>query len=48
MPTIVTMPKWGLTMTTGTITDAWPVARGETWTSDYGTLPVRRLTLAIR
>lgn len=38
----------GELVTTGTITDAWPVARGETWTSDYGALPVRGLTLAIR
>src|SRR5690606_33094019 len=35
-------------VTTGTITDAWPVARGDTWTSDYGALPVRGLRLAIR
>jgi 2-oxo-3-hexenedioate decarboxylase len=34
-------------VTTGTVTDAWPVATGETWTSDYGTLPVRGLTLTI-
>ena len=26
----------GEIVTTGTLTDAWPVARGETWTSDYG------------
>ena len=32
---------------TGTVTDAWPVAQGEVWTSDYGTLPVRGLTLTI-
>ena len=25
-------------VTTGTITDAWPVAPGQTWTSDYGSL----------
>ncbi len=25
-------------MTSGTVTDAWPVARGETWSSDYGEL----------
>jgi len=38
----------GEIVTTGTITDAWPVARGDRWTSDYGELPVRGLTLAIR
>jgi 2-oxo-3-hexenedioate decarboxylase len=37
----------GEIVTTGTVTDAWPVAQGETWTSDYGTLPVRGLTLTI-
>jgi 2-oxo-3-hexenedioate decarboxylase len=31
--------------TTGTITDAWPVAPGETWSSDYGTLGLNGLTL---
>ena len=30
---------------TGTITDAWPVAPGETWTSDYGILGLSGLTL---
>ena len=38
----------GEIVTTGTLTDAWPVASGETWTSDYGELPVRGLALAIR
>jgi 2-oxo-3-hexenedioate decarboxylase len=28
----------GEVITTGTVTDAWPVAAGETWTSDYGIL----------
>ncbi len=28
----------GELVTTGTLTDAWPVAAGQTWTSDYGTL----------
>src|SRR5262249_40362428 len=28
----------GEMVTTGTITDAWPVAPGETWSSDYGAL----------
>jgi 2-keto-4-pentenoate hydratase len=35
----------GEIVTTGTITDAWPVAPGETWSSDYGALPLRGLTL---
>jgi 2-oxo-3-hexenedioate decarboxylase len=35
----------GELVTTGTITDAWPVAPGETWTSDYGTLGLPGLTL---
>lgn len=38
----------GELVTTGTITDAWPVASGDTWTSDYGVLPVRGMTLSIR
>jgi 2-oxo-3-hexenedioate decarboxylase len=38
----------GEIVTTGTLTDAWPVSRGETWTSDYHGLPVRGLTLTIR
>jgi 2-oxo-3-hexenedioate decarboxylase len=32
-------------VTTGTITDAWPMAPGDTWSSDYGTLGLPRLTL---
>ena len=36
----------GEIITTGTITDAWPVSPGETWSSDYGELPVGGLTLA--
>ena len=35
----------GELVTTGTITDAWPVAPGETWSSDYGTLGLPGLTL---
>ena len=35
----------GEIVTTGTITDAWPVARGEKWSSTYGELPVEGLTL---
>jgi 2-keto-4-pentenoate hydratase len=33
-------------VTTGTITDAWPIAAGETWASDYGALGLRGLTIA--
>jgi len=36
----------GELVTTGTVTDAWPVAVGETWTSDYGTLGLRGMTLS--
>jgi 2-oxo-3-hexenedioate decarboxylase len=32
-------------ITTGTVTDAWPVAPGETWTSDYGALGLPGMTL---
>ena len=32
-------------VTTGTITDAWPITVGETWTSSYGSLGVAGLTL---
>jgi 2-oxo-3-hexenedioate decarboxylase len=35
----------GELVTTGTITDAWPVASGETWSSDYGELALRGLAL---
>jgi 2-keto-4-pentenoate hydratase len=35
----------GEIVTTGTITDAWPVAAGETWSSDYGALGLAGLTL---
>ncbi len=35
----------GEAITTGTVTDAWPVAPGETWTSDYGELGIGGLTL---
>ena len=34
-------------VTTGTITDAWPISPGETWTSQYGTLGIAGLTLAL-
>ncbi len=32
-------------VTTGTLTDAWPVAPGQRWSSDYGALPVHGLTV---
>jgi 2-oxo-3-hexenedioate decarboxylase len=35
----------GEIITTGTVTDAWPVAPGETWTSDYGALGLPGMTL---
>ena len=35
----------GEIVTTGTITDAWPVAAGEVWSSDYGVLGLDGLTL---
>lgn len=37
----------GEVVTTGTITSAWPVAPGETWTSDYGSLGVPGLHLTL-
>jgi 2-keto-4-pentenoate hydratase len=35
----------GEIVTTGTVTDAWGVAPGETWTSDYGALGLPGMTL---
>ena len=35
----------GEIVTTGTVTDAWPVAPGEVWTSDYGALGLAGVTL---
>ena len=35
-------------ITTGTITDAWPVEAGQTWTPDYGTLGLSGLTVTFR
>ena len=35
----------GEIVTTGTLTDAWPVAPGEIWASDYGTLGLEGLTV---
>jgi len=37
----------GEVVTTGTITDAWPVAAGQTWASDYGTLGIGGMTLEL-
>jgi 2-oxo-3-hexenedioate decarboxylase len=34
-------------VTTGTITKAWPVAPGERWTSDYGSLGLEGLTTSL-
>ncbi len=35
----------GEIVTTGTLTDAWPVAPGEVWSSDYGALGLKGLTV---
>jgi 2-oxo-3-hexenedioate decarboxylase len=37
----------GEIVTTGTITDAWPVVAGQTWSSDYGALGLEGLTLTL-
>jgi len=37
----------GEIVTTGTLTDAWPVTPGETWRSDYGALRMAGLTLTL-
>jgi len=37
----------GEIVTTGTITDAWPVMPGETWSSDYGALGLEGITLTL-
>ena len=37
----------GEIVTTGTVTDAWPVVRGETWSSDYGELDLPELRLRL-
>jgi 2-oxo-3-hexenedioate decarboxylase len=37
----------GEVISTGTLTDAWPVAPGETWRSDYGALGLAGLTLTL-
>jgi 2-oxo-3-hexenedioate decarboxylase len=36
----------GEIITTGTVTDAWPVAAGETWASDYGSLGLGGVALS--
>jgi hypothetical protein len=33
-------------VTTGTITDAWPIQRPQNWASDYGYLGLSGLTLS--
>lgn len=38
----------GEIVTTGTLTDAWPIAPGESWSSDYGDLGIEGLTLVFR
>jgi len=35
----------GEIITTGTITNMWPIASGESWTSDYGSLGLDGLTV---
>ena len=35
----------GEIVTTGTVTDAWPIAAGQTWSSDYGTLGIPGLSV---
>lgn len=47
---LATLPQFpplaaGEIVTTGTLTDAWPVAPGETWSSDYGALGLEGLTV---
>ena len=39
-------PAAGEIITTGTVTNAWPVAPGERWTSDYGALDIRGLSIS--
>lgn len=38
----------GEVVTTGTLTDAWPIAAGSRWRSDYGTLGMPGIELAIK
>lgn len=37
----------GELVTTGTLTDAWPVAPGQSWASDYGTLGIAGLRIML-
>jgi 2-oxo-3-hexenedioate decarboxylase len=37
----------GEIISTGTLTDAWPVLPGQVWSSNYGELPLRGLTLRL-
>jgi len=37
----------GEIVTTGSLTDAWPIGAGETWSSDYGSLGVAGLTVTL-
>jgi 2-oxo-3-hexenedioate decarboxylase len=38
----------GEIVTTGTVTDAWPIAAGQTWASDYGALGIGGMTAEFR
>ena len=38
----------GEIVTTGTVTDAWPVTAGEVWSSDYGVLGINGLVLSFK
>ena len=47
---LVTQPQFpglaaGEIVTTGTVTDAWPVVAGESWSSDYGSLGIDGISL---
>lgn len=37
----------GEIITTGSLTDAWPICAGETWSSDYGALGIGGLTVTL-
>jgi len=37
----------GEIVTTGTVTDAWPIAAGQTWSSDYGRLGIAGLRVTL-
>ena len=47
MPKDFAPAAWSV-ITTGTLTDAFPVAPGQVWTARYGTLGVRGIELAFR